>query len=185
MVHFRSPSWLIPAASHDGFSTDVHHHDSFTTAARGGLTPAPACRCRRTYLHVHNSMVAVIVLPSTSENPSSLQGDRLSGPTRMLGSCVMVVLTESGSPGSGVAVAAAKPKPGDADAPLRSCNAGCVRLSRSMPLSWRKNGRSSLFPRSTWTVGFWMLMLASCPLLRSAVCIFCLPCAGHALGWSW
>src|SRR3954470_15618609 len=59
MVHFRSPSWLIPAASHDGFSTDVHHHGSFTTAARGGLTPAPACRCRRTYLHLCNSMVAV------------------------------------------------------------------------------------------------------------------------------
>src|SRR5919198_2114438 len=58
MVHFRSPSWLTPAASHDGFSTDVHHHDSFTTAARGGLTPAPACRCRRTYLHLCNSMVA-------------------------------------------------------------------------------------------------------------------------------
>src|SRR5438067_2018086 len=59
MVHFRSPSWLTPAASHDGFSTDVHHHGSFTTAARGGLTPAPACRCRRTYLHLCNSMVAV------------------------------------------------------------------------------------------------------------------------------
>src|SRR5205085_9628276 len=58
MVHFRSPSWLIPAASHDGFSTDVHHHGSFTTAALGGLTPAPACRCRRTYLHLCNSMVA-------------------------------------------------------------------------------------------------------------------------------
>jgi len=70
---FVSPSWLIPADSHGGFSTDVHHHGSFTTAARGGLTPAPACRCRRTYLHLCNSMVAVIVLPSTSENSSSLQ----------------------------------------------------------------------------------------------------------------
>ncbi len=59
MVHSRSPSWLIPAASHNGFSADVHHHGSFTTATRGGLTPAPACRCRRTYLHLHNSMVAV------------------------------------------------------------------------------------------------------------------------------
>src|SRR5436309_7894608 len=59
MVHFRSPSWLTPAASCDGFSTDAHHHGSFTTAARGGLTPAPACRCRRTYLHLCNSMVAV------------------------------------------------------------------------------------------------------------------------------
>src|SRR5436309_14675800 len=59
MVHFRSPSWLIPAASHDGFSTDVHHHGSFTTAARGGLTPAPVCRCRRTYLHLHNSKTIV------------------------------------------------------------------------------------------------------------------------------
>ena len=34
---------------------DAHHHGSFTAAARGGLTPAPACRCRRTYLHLHNS----------------------------------------------------------------------------------------------------------------------------------
>ena len=59
MVHSRSPSWFIPAAFDDGFSTDVHHHGSFTTAARGGLTPAPACRCRRTYLHLRNSMVAV------------------------------------------------------------------------------------------------------------------------------
>src|SRR5437764_5483076 len=59
MVHFRSPSWLTPAASCDGFSTDAHHHGSFTTAARGGLTPAPACRCRRTYLHLCNSMVTV------------------------------------------------------------------------------------------------------------------------------
>ena len=59
MVHFRSPSWLTPAASCDGFSTDAHHHGSVTTAARGGLTPAPACRCRRTYLHLCNSMVTV------------------------------------------------------------------------------------------------------------------------------
>src|SRR5436305_10247265 len=122
MVHFRSPSWLIPAASHDGFSTDVHHHGSFTTAARGGLTPAPACRCRRTYLHLCNSIVAVdhsVFYIRTTQLPSGhthAVADRLSGPTRMLGSCVMVVLTESASPGSGVAVAAAKPKPGDADA---------------------------------------------------------------------
>ncbi|WP_329431363.1 integrase core domain-containing protein (plasmid) [Streptosporangium sp. NBC_01495] len=34
---------------------DAHHHGSFTAAARGGLTPAPACRCRRTFLHLHNS----------------------------------------------------------------------------------------------------------------------------------
>jgi hypothetical protein len=34
---------------------DAHHHDSFTAAARGSLAPAPACRCRRTYLHLHNS----------------------------------------------------------------------------------------------------------------------------------
>jgi hypothetical protein len=34
---------------------DAHHHDSFTAAARGSLTPSPACRCRRTYLHLHNS----------------------------------------------------------------------------------------------------------------------------------
>ncbi len=34
---------------------DAHHHGSFTAAARGGLIPAPACRCRRTYLHLHNS----------------------------------------------------------------------------------------------------------------------------------
>jgi hypothetical protein len=34
---------------------DAHHHGSFTAAAHGGLTPAPACRCRRTYLHLHNS----------------------------------------------------------------------------------------------------------------------------------
>src|SRR5690349_5628344 len=60
MVHSRSPSWLTPAASHNGFSTDVHHHGSFTTAARGGLTPAPAYRCRRTYLHLRNSMVTEI-----------------------------------------------------------------------------------------------------------------------------
>src|SRR6476660_3379836 len=59
MVHSRSPSWLTPAASPDGFSTDAHHHGSFTTAARGGLTPTPACRCRRTYLHLCNSMVTV------------------------------------------------------------------------------------------------------------------------------
>jgi putative transposase len=59
MVHSRSPSWLTPAASFDGFSTDAHHHGSFTTAARGGLTPAPVCRCRRTYLHLCNSMVTV------------------------------------------------------------------------------------------------------------------------------
>jgi len=59
MVHFRSPSWPTPAASSDGFSTDAHHHDSFTTAARGGLTPAPVCRCRRAYLHLRNSMVAI------------------------------------------------------------------------------------------------------------------------------
>src|SRR3954471_10274635 len=69
MVHFRSPSWLIPAASHDGFSTDVHHHGAFTKAARGGLTPAPACRCRRAYLHLHNSMVTKIIC-STSDFPA-------------------------------------------------------------------------------------------------------------------
>ncbi|WP_420481539.1 integrase core domain-containing protein [Actinopolymorpha pittospori] len=57
MVHSRSPSWLIPAASHDGFSADVHHHGSFTTAARGGLAPVPVYRYRRTYLHLCNSMV--------------------------------------------------------------------------------------------------------------------------------
>nr|WP_276615573.1 integrase core domain-containing protein [Nonomuraea basaltis] len=37
---------------------DAHHHDSFTAATRGGLTSAPACRCRRTYLHLHNSTAA-------------------------------------------------------------------------------------------------------------------------------
>jgi hypothetical protein len=34
---------------------DAHHHSSFTAAARGGLTPTPVRRCRRAYLHLHNS----------------------------------------------------------------------------------------------------------------------------------
>src|SRR3954467_11827732 len=82
MVHSRSPSWLTPAASHDGFSTDVHHHGSFTTAARGGLTPAPAYRCRRTYLHLHNSMIPERIPSSTSEPSSSLQDTPTPWPRR-------------------------------------------------------------------------------------------------------
>ena len=59
MVHFRSPSWLTPTAFSDGFPQTLTTLAHFTTAACGGLTPAPACRCRRTYLHLCNSMVAV------------------------------------------------------------------------------------------------------------------------------
>src|SRR5689334_3507851 len=92
MVHFRSPSWLIPAASHDGFSTDVHHHGSFTTAARGGLTPAPACRCQRTYLHLCNSMIAVshsVFYIRTTQLPSghtNAQAESFNATRRLSGS---------------------------------------------------------------------------------------------------
>ncbi|MDT0465164.1 integrase core domain-containing protein, partial [Streptomyces gibsoniae] len=38
----------------------------------GGLTPAPVCRCRRTYLHLHNSMATVrsVFYIRTSQSPS-------------------------------------------------------------------------------------------------------------------
>src|SRR2546421_10898855 len=95
MVHSRSPSWLIPAASHDGFSTDVHHHDSFTTAARGGFTPAPACRCRRTYLHLCNSMVTVDHSVFYIRNSSSLQ-DTLTPSPRPLSACTKTECVREG-----------------------------------------------------------------------------------------
>src|ERR1039457_110659 len=52
-THVRLLSPHLP--HHVWLFHDAHHHDSFTAAARGSLTPAPACRCRRTYLHIHNS----------------------------------------------------------------------------------------------------------------------------------
>jgi hypothetical protein len=52
-THVRLPGLHLP--HHVRLFHDAHHHGSFTAAARGGLTPAPACRCRRTYLHLHNS----------------------------------------------------------------------------------------------------------------------------------
>jgi hypothetical protein len=58
MVHSRSLSWLIPTASHDSFSTDVHHHGSLTTAARGGQQHPHADIDGRTFISA-NSMVTV------------------------------------------------------------------------------------------------------------------------------
>ncbi|MFD9669420.1 IS3 family transposase [Rhodococcus sp. NPDC059968] len=55
MVHARSPFLAHTCRILCGFSHDAHHHGSFSAATRGGLAPAPAYRCRRTYLHLHNS----------------------------------------------------------------------------------------------------------------------------------
>src|SRR3954447_23388370 len=61
---------------------------TFTTMAHSPqqlvavLTPAPAYRCRRTYLHLHNSMIPERIPSSTSEPSSSLQDTPTPWPRR-------------------------------------------------------------------------------------------------------
>ena len=69
-THVRLPGPYLPHPVR--LFHDAHHHGSFTAAAHGGLTPAPACRCRRTYLHLHNSTTieSLRLLHRTSQSSS-------------------------------------------------------------------------------------------------------------------
>ena len=69
-THVRLPDPYLPHPVR--LFHDAHHHGSFTAAAHGGLTPAPACRCRRTYLHLHNSTTieSLRLLHQTSQSSS-------------------------------------------------------------------------------------------------------------------
>jgi hypothetical protein len=71
VVHSRSPSQPTPAASSAAFPQRSPRRSS-ANAAWGGLTPVPAYRCRRTYLHLHSSTTTAtsVFYIHTSQSPS-------------------------------------------------------------------------------------------------------------------
>jgi hypothetical protein len=89
VVHSRSPSWLIPVALHVRLSRNARHTRLLTGAACGGLTPPPAGRRRRTYLHLQRSQLQVE--SSTSIPPSAFVAHNLhqSVPGRRKGRTVV------------------------------------------------------------------------------------------------
>src|SRR6266700_7311072 len=78
-THVRLPGPHLP--HHVRLFHDAHYHGSFTAAARGGLTPAPACRCRRTYLHLHNSTTTGKLRPLHRNPPNHLQDTPMRWPS--------------------------------------------------------------------------------------------------------